>query len=273
MLERLLYLWGALLLTSPSILADELNQQLNQELDPDEVVSESESAHENDENDETPSEIEEKDGTETSVVQEEESTLELNEVSLEQPVQSSQDDVEGDILIDATHFPDEYFREYVKRFDQNNDGVLSQEEREAVEEINLYNPSIDEPWVTSVEGIELFPNLEEFAYGDCRLTSLDLSNNTLLADPSAKFNGFYQTYKIQVDENIREFDLSTLPENFDVNRTFSWQWGNHEINGEILTVEIIDPEDLKNPDTIRYFYATTEGNKDSNYINVDLKIE
>ncbi len=82
----------------------------------------------------------------------------------------------------ADLFPDEVFRTYVlNTFDTDQDGYLSDDELAAVEVIECSNGN-----VASLEGIELFPNLEElycdpFTFGlDGALTEVDLSNNTAL---------------------------------------------------------------------------------------------
>jgi hypothetical protein len=82
------------------------------------------------------------------------------------------------ITIDAAHFPDVAFRAYVSsNFDANADGILSQEEAEAVEEIELTYRRL-----ASLKGIEHFPNLAVLDCGDAQLTSLDLSKNRALQE-------------------------------------------------------------------------------------------
>lgn len=88
---------------------------------------------------------------------------------------------ETDIRIDATTFPDEVFRNYVRNnFDTNNDGYLSSDERAAVTEIYASNYAMGNQDISTFKGVEYFPNLLEF---DCILqpvSSLDLSKNTKL---------------------------------------------------------------------------------------------
>ena len=68
----------------------------------------------------------------------------------------------GDISVDAAHFPDEVFREYVSIVcDTNRDGVLSVVEIQAVTRMD-----VSERDIASLEGIKHFTALE---YLDCRI--------------------------------------------------------------------------------------------------------
>ena len=89
----------------------------------------------------------------------------------------------GDIAINATNFPDPYFRAYVERgewrpgrkINQNGDGTLSLAERNAVTQID-----VSEWYVKSLKGIEHFTNLDWLICYDNPITSVDLSKNTKL---------------------------------------------------------------------------------------------
>jgi hypothetical protein len=72
--------------------------------------------------------------------------------------------------------------------------------------------------------------LSNFCCDSNRLTSLDLSNNN---NNLNYFTATAQTYDITVNDN-NEFDLSTLPGDFDVSKTRNWLGGT--INGNILTL-------------------------------------
>ena len=82
---------------------------------------------------------------------------------------------EGDIPIDAAHFPDEVFRSYIRESFDDGDGVLSEAECRNV-------TSIDVRWrgIGSLKGIEVFSNLEDLLCEGTGLTSLDVSGNTTL---------------------------------------------------------------------------------------------
>ena len=95
---------------------------------------------------------------------------------------------EGSIAIDALNFPDPVFREYLRnayhydssvKLDQNGDGIFSEEERNAVTSIDLYNGYKGQK-LTSLQGIDFFPNLELLSCSRNQLTELDVSKNTKL---------------------------------------------------------------------------------------------
>lgn len=89
----------------------------------------------------------------------------------------------ADVTIDAAHFPDAVFREYLAQFDGNQDGSFSEEELVSVTRIEVYNRGIK-----SVEGVRLFKNL---TYLDCdrnQLTALDVSGLSALTDLSCHTN-------------------------------------------------------------------------------------
>ncbi len=113
------------------------------------------------------------------------------------------------IPIDGEHFPDANFRSYVASNLDNGDGILTDIERENVESIQVNTDNI-----TSVKGIELFPNLNYLSvngssrnYDDAhqtyvcsgQLTSLDLSGNTKLENLYCYYN------------NITSLDISANP--------------------------------------------------------------
>lgn len=83
---------------------------------------------------------------------------------------------DGDVAINEANFPDENFRQYVKKeFDKDNNDSLSAAEIGAVQDISVTNPS-----TTSLKGIEYFTNLEHLHASGLNLTTLDLSKNTEL---------------------------------------------------------------------------------------------
>ena len=96
-----------------------------------------------------------------------------------------------DVAIDETNFPDATFRQYVKKFDTDNDNVLSSNEIAGVTQINVYNTSI-----SNLTGIEYFTALETLYCYDNQLTSLDVSKNTEL------------TYLYCFNNQLTELDVS-----------------------------------------------------------------
>ena len=84
----------------------------------------------------------------------------------------------GPVYITDANVPDKTFREYLlKRFDKDGNGVLTPAERYAVTEIDVNDKNI-----TSLKGIEFFPNLKKLNCGHNRLTKLDVSENTVLQE-------------------------------------------------------------------------------------------
>ncbi len=81
--------------------------------------------------------------------------------------------------IALTQIPDANFRAVLadEFYDSNQDGILSQEERNATTFMNCSASSIN-----SLSGIEYFPNLEYLACSDNNLTGLNLSSNTALTE-------------------------------------------------------------------------------------------
>ena len=86
-------------------------------------------------------------------------------------------DIYGPVYISNLIFPDETFLNYVKRFDTDNNGTLSPEERYKVTEIDVESKNI-----SNLYGIQFFPNLKNLNCADNNLTSLDVSENTVLAE-------------------------------------------------------------------------------------------
>lgn len=90
------------------------------------------------------------------------------------PVQARQNTRIEDLIINEENFPDEVFRNYViTTFDTDKNGNLSQSEIEKITQINL----IDKSELTSLQGIEHFPNLKIIYANSTNLQSIDVSKN------------------------------------------------------------------------------------------------
>jgi len=89
----------------------------------------------------------------------------------------------GDVSITSTYFPDSVFLNSVKKFDTNQDGVLSQAECENVLSLNVSNLGIG-----NLTGIKYFTKLTSLFVDSNKLTSLDLSGNTALKMVSCSNN-------------------------------------------------------------------------------------
>lgn len=84
---------------------------------------------------------------------------------------------EGDVALDEAHFPDSNFREALKQYDYNKDGILSKQENE-----KLTYLSVDNKNITDLRGIEYLSSLEVFTCRENKIESLDLSKNTKIQD-------------------------------------------------------------------------------------------
>ena len=88
-----------------------------------------------------------------------------------------------EVAIDETNFPDANFREFVKQYDTDGNGSFSQNELDAVTEINASSKAIQ-----SLKGIEYFTALESLDVRSNQLTSLDVSANTALTSLNVSYN-------------------------------------------------------------------------------------
>ena len=108
------------------------------------------------------------------------------------------------IAINSTEFKDEVFRNYVQNFDQNDDGFLSEEERNAVKRINLSS----EP-VTSLNGISKFKKLERLDVAECNdLKCIDMRYNPALKELNFWEATNLSTLKISSNKNLEKLDGS-----------------------------------------------------------------
>ena len=107
---------------------------------------------------------------------------------------------DGSVTIDEVNFPDAVFREYVKGFDDDSDGILSVPELEAVEEIDVHNRGI-----SSLVGIEYFVNLLGLVCDyNHQITDIDVSNNTALEKLWCEYNSLTS---LDVSNNMALQDL------------------------------------------------------------------
>ncbi len=81
----------------------------------------------------------------------------------------------ADVVIDASNFPDKEFRAYVRQYDIDGDGTLSDAEIEAVTGMVVRGRS-----VSDLKGIEFFSSLTMLNCNQNELTSLDLRGNPAL---------------------------------------------------------------------------------------------
>ena len=91
------------------------------------------------------------------------------------PAAVSAENTASEVKINETNFPDEKFRDYVKKFDQDSNGILSDTEIAAVTSINVSGKG-----VSNLNGIGYFTSLTVLNCYKNQLTSLDVENNTML---------------------------------------------------------------------------------------------
>lgn len=106
----------------------------------------------------------------------------------------------GFVRINETNFPDVNFREYVLTLDTDGDGSLSEEEINAVTEINVSSSNI-----SNLDGIEFFTALTYLNCNNNQLTSLDLSKNTALKKLSCYSNPSLTSIKFANNKASAEF--------------------------------------------------------------------
>lgn len=82
---------------------------------------------------------------------------------------------DGSVLINEINFPDDIFRNIIQNKDGDNDSVLSLDERNRVTYLEIWGQGI-----TSLKGIEFFPELTFLDCSENQLVLLDVSNNTKL---------------------------------------------------------------------------------------------
>ena len=100
----------------------------------------------------------------------------------------------GNVAIDEAHFRDGNFRKYLKTFDNDGDGSLSQKERDDVKHIDVNEKNIE-----SLQGLEYFTNLINLDCADNQLSELDVSKNTALIFLNCTIN---QLSELDVSKNI-----------------------------------------------------------------------
>ena len=177
----------------------------------------------------------------------------------------------GPVYITDANVPDKTFREYLlKQFDKDGNGVLTPAERYAVTEIDVNDKNI-----TSLKGIEFFPNLKKLNCGHNRLTSLDVSENTVLTYLKCSYNRLTELdvsqntkltelyfvsnkitslqadnctnltviftgsnkYKVEVYKKTRILDPDILPGNFDISRVRNLKGATQNADGTLTVQE------------------------------------
>ena len=132
-----------------------------------------------------------------------------------QKTTAEQSEETGDVVINEA-FPDQVFREFVKQYDNNNDGKLSQDELAAVTEMDLdpYDVPYDKPYrgekISSLKGIEHFTSLKNLNCKLNLLTELDVSKNPALESLDCSYN---QLRALDVSNNLALKELNCCGSN------------------------------------------------------------
>lgn len=104
-----------------------------------------------------------------------------------------------DVEINETNFPDANFREYVKRFDNNRNGKLSNSEINVVKNIDVSEKNIQ-----SIKGVEFFVDLEELECVKNKISDINVSKNTKLKKLNCEWN---ELNTLDVTKNIALIEL------------------------------------------------------------------
>lgn len=134
------------------------------------------------------------------------------------------DKATGDYILDRVNFPDEAFYEYVKQFDIDNDGKLSQVERDAVKKMQngLYGTNGNHGNLKDLTGVEIFTELTHLSPAYNQLTTLDVSNLTKLRVLNLNYNPISEIKGLDVvapnlislsisSTKIKDIDFTTMP--------------------------------------------------------------
>ena len=122
----------------------------------------------------------------------------------------------GDVAIDETNFPDLVFLNEVRdAFDKNKDGILSQAERESVDEIDVHGP---DKGIKSLKGLEFFPNLKKLNCSYNFISNLDVSKNPNLEELVC-YNNSFNTLDLSKNLNLKYIHIySTRMTTLDVSK-------------------------------------------------------
>ena len=119
------------------------------------------------------------------------------------------------VKINSKNFPDAYFRFYVKAsYDQNQDGKLSDAERKSVQVLDVgetseYRMELEYLPVTSLKGIEYFPDLKELDCSHSDLTRLDVSKNQKLEKLFCSQNAI-KNLQLAGNKKLQQLDMESI---------------------------------------------------------------
>jgi len=154
--------------------------------------------------------------------------------------------ISGNIPLDAAHFPDAAFRTYLEQFDLDGNGLLSPTERDAVTTIGIYGTQTAPLTITSIAGIEYFPNLVSLAVNYAPgLTSADISQNQALTYASFTFDGL-TSFDPSANLGLTGLDLgANCLTSLDVSQNVALRTLSFSDNFNIAPVDISNNVNLK----------------------------
>ena len=143
---------------------------------------------------------------------------------------STEPSTKDNIVIDATNFPDENFRNYLLEQDYGKDGFISENEIKRITTIYVENCDI-----CNLKGIEFFTDLTYLNCSRNKLTSLDVSDNS-------KLNVIY-CYKNNIKDNEWDKLINSLPDN-NSGKNYpiyvAWShWPLEEYPSDGLTIDMV----------------------------------
>lgn len=109
----------------------------------------------------------------------------------------------ADVKINKTSFPDSNFRTYVRQFDKNKNGILSNSELKAVKTINVSGQNIG-----NMTGIQYFTSLTKLVCSNNPLTKLDVKKNNALKTLICNDTDVLRTVIIGKKTSLKRIELN-----------------------------------------------------------------
>ena len=165
---------------------------------------------------------------------------------------------DGSIAIDVSNFPDEAFRNYLLnenlyltsiKIDQDGDGKLSEAERNAVDTIKVTD-GYNGKKLTSLKGIEFFPNLRYLYCDENNLNSLNVSKNKKLEELYCDENNLNSLDVSQntalLDLNCSQNNLTSLDVRSNAALRYLWCWKNQLTSLDVSKNPVLEGLACKN---------------------------
>jgi hypothetical protein len=143
------------------------------------------------------------------------------------------------VTIESKNFPDPKFRAFVKQYDTNSDGTLSDAELSAVNTMDASRKSIK-----SLFGIQFFTSLRELDVSYNKIGDLNLSKNPYIRKVTCHHNKFGQTGMRNLLKNL---PYANVP----------YPFNNNLITPGYLYFKYDDETEKKGGNTVSWDYNTT----------------